>query len=75
MSLEHSPLRTAPKLRAPQAAAYLGLSPSTLAKMRVRGDGPTYSKCGPRIVVYDIADLNTYLDGRKRQSTSESSEA
>ncbi len=58
-------------LRAPDAAAYLGLSPSTLAKMRVRGDGPAYAKAGPRIVVYDVADLDTYLAGRKRYSTSE----
>ena len=58
-------------LRAPDAANYLGLSPSTLAKMRVRGDGPAYSKAGPRVVVYDVADLDAYLNGRKRFSTSE----
>ena len=38
-------------LRAPAAADYLGLSSSTLAKMRLRGDGPPYAKAGPRIVV------------------------
>ena len=62
-------------MRAPDAAAYVGLSPSTLAKMRVRGDGPAYSKAGPRIVVYDVADLDSYLAGRKRHSTSETPEA
>ncbi len=61
-------------MRAPAAAAYLNLSPSTLAKMRVRGDGPAYSKAGPRVVVYDIADLDAYLTGRKRHSTSETPE-
>ena len=40
-----------PKLRAGAAAEYLGLSGSTLSKMRLRGDGPPYSKAGPRIVV------------------------
>ncbi len=58
-------------MRAPDAAAYLGLSPSTLAKMRVRGDGPVFCKAGPRIVVYDVADLDAYLTGRRRTSTSD----
>ncbi len=61
-------------MRAPDAAAYLGLSPSTLAKMRVRGDGPVYAKAGPRIVVYAVDDLDAYLAGRKRHSTSETLE-
>jgi predicted DNA-binding transcriptional regulator AlpA len=59
------------RLRSPAAAAYLGLSASTLAKMRLRGDGPVYSKAGPRIVVYDVADLDAWLATRRRQSTSE----
>ncbi len=58
-------------LRTKAAAAYLKLSPSTLAKMRLRGDGPPYSKAGPKIVVYDIADLDTYIADRRRRSTSE----
>ena len=59
------------KLRAPEAAAYVGLSPSTLAKMRLRGDGPVYSKAGPRVVIYDKADLDAWLDAQKRRSTSQ----
>ena len=59
-------------LRTKAAAAYLKLSTSTLAKMRLRGDGPPYSKAGPKIVVYDIADLDAYLADRRRRSTSES---
>ena len=61
-------------MRAPDAAAYLGLAPSTLAKMRVRGDGPVYSKAGPRIVVYAVEDLDGYLSARRRNSTSETPE-
>lgn len=60
-----------PKLRPPDAAKYLGMSASTLAKMRVRGDGPPYSKVGPRIVVYDVDDIEQWLDARKVNSTSE----
>lgn len=71
MSLEHSPFRSSKRLRAPAAAEYLGLSASTLAKMRLRGDGPVYSKAGPRVVVYDVADLDEYLTARRRRSTSD----
>ena len=63
------------KLRAPGAADYLGLSASTLAKMRLRGDGPPYAKAGPRIVVYDAADLDSWLAERRRLSTSDSGES
>ena len=59
------------KLRAPEAARYVGLSPSTLAKMRLRGDGPVYSKAGPRIVIYDKADLDAWLEHGRRRSTSD----
>ena len=58
-------------LRAPAAAAYVGLSASTLAKMRLRGDGPAYSKVGPRIVVYQQAELDDWLRARRRFSTSD----
>jgi predicted DNA-binding transcriptional regulator AlpA len=58
-------------LRVPEAAAYLGLAPSTLAKMRLRGDSPRYAKAGPRIVVYDVRDLDAWLETRKRSSTSQ----
>ena len=59
------------KLRTPEAAQYLGLSQSTLAKMRLRGDGPAYFKAGRRIVLYDPADLEAWLAARRRFSTSE----
>lgn len=58
-------------LRAPAAAEYLGMSASTLAKMRLRGDGPVYMKAGPRVVLYDLADLDAWLETRRRRSTSE----
>jgi predicted DNA-binding transcriptional regulator AlpA len=59
------------KLRAQEAAAYVGLSASTLAKMRLRGDGPVYSKAGPRIVIYDRLDLDAWLSAHRRRSTSQ----
>jgi predicted DNA-binding transcriptional regulator AlpA len=62
-------------LRPPLAAAFLGLSVSTLAKLRLRGDGPPYCKLGPRAVAYRRADLDAWLTERTRRSTSDSRRA
>lgn len=74
MSLEHFPARQdfRKRLRTPEAAAYLGLSASTLEKLRVTGGGPVYEKAGPRIVVYSIESLEAWLTARRRTSTSDS---
>jgi predicted DNA-binding transcriptional regulator AlpA len=58
-------------LRVREAAARLGLSKSTLDKMRCEGRGPRYVKITSKLVGYDPADLDAYAEGRKRQSTSE----
>lgn len=58
-------------LRVREAAARLGLSKSTLDKMRCDGRGPRFVKITAKIVGYDPADLDAYAEGRKRQSTSE----
>lgn len=58
-------------LRVREAAARLGLSKSTLDKMRCEGRGPRYVKITGKLVGYDPADLDTYAEGRKRQSTSD----
>ena len=63
------------RMRAPEAARYIGLAPSTLAKMRVRGDGPLYAKAGPRVVLYSQNDLDDWLKQRLRRSTSDDSAA
>lgn len=54
-----------------QAAEALSLSPSTLAKMRLSGDGPNYCKMGGRRVGYRPADLEAWLAARVHRSTSE----
>jgi predicted DNA-binding transcriptional regulator AlpA len=58
-------------MRTPQAADYLGLSPSTLEKFRLTGNGPPYLKAGPKIVVYRQEDLDAWLEGNRRRSTSD----
>jgi excisionase family DNA binding protein len=53
-----------------EAARVLGLSASTLAKLRLTGGGPIYSKLGRR-VLYRIDDLEEWVRARRYGSTSE----
>ena len=55
-----------------EAAAFLRLSVSFLAKARMRGDGPPYFKPG-RAVRYRERDLIEWLKSRSRLSTSDQS--
>jgi predicted DNA-binding transcriptional regulator AlpA len=58
-------------LRTPDAARYLGLTASTLEKMRLTGGGPRFIRLGFRAVGYAIGDLDAFIDGRRRCSTSD----
>lgn len=53
-----------------EAAKYLGLSASTLAKRAMTGDSPVMRKFGRR-VVYLRSDLDAWLDAHQRLSTSD----
>ena len=53
-----------------QAAAYVNMSPRTLERYRVTGEGPKYLKLG-RLVFYRQGDLDEWLDARVRRSTSD----
>ena len=57
-------------LCARDAARSVGLSESTLAKLRLNGKGPTYCKLGRR-VVYRPADLEHWLESRTARDTSD----
>ena len=57
-------------LNAGQVAERLGLSTSTLAKMRLSGDGPAYSKLGRR-VVYRPEDIDAWIASKRFRCTSE----
>lgn len=52
------------------ASRYLGLSPSTLAKWRMKGCGPRYVKAGAR-VLYEKHDLDAWLQSKKRSHTAD----
>jgi excisionase family DNA binding protein len=53
-----------------EAASYLRLGESTLAKLFVSGDGPQAVKIG-RSVRYSSIDLETWMAARRRRSTSD----
>ena len=52
------------------AARLVGLSESTLAKLRLTGNGPVYCKLGRR-VVYRPFDLEQWLQSRTTRDTSD----
>lgn len=56
-------------LRTEDAANYVGLSASTLTKLRLFGNGPEYIKLG-KAVVYNPTDLDAWLSTKRRRSTS-----
>ena len=53
-----------------EAAAFLGLSPRTLDRYRVTGEGPAFHKFGTRIR-YARADLEDWASARRMTSTSD----
>ena len=52
------------------AALYLGLSPRTLEKWRLIGQGPPYTKRGRRCL-YRLEDLDSWAEAGLRGSTSQ----
>ena len=52
------------------AAAFLGLSPRTLDRYRVSGEGPVFHKFGSS-VRYARSDLQSWAEARRRSSTSD----
>ena len=59
------------RMRAPEAARYTSISASTLAKLRVYGGGPAFLKLGRRTVVYERSALDSWLNSRRFESTSD----
>lgn len=53
-----------------EAAEYLRVSISTLAKFRVYGNGPTFCRFGSKAVRYQQSDLDEYMLARRASSTS-----
>ena len=57
-------------LSSKEAATYCNLGFSTLAKGRLTGDSPAYSKIGAKIL-YNVADLDAWLKSKRVANTSQ----
>jgi predicted site-specific integrase-resolvase len=53
-----------------EAADYLCLSPRTLEKWAVTGEGPVFHRLGTR-VIYCVSDLDDFISQGRRKSTSD----
>ena len=70
LSLSNQTKQAAPDalLNVRQAAARLGLSKSTLDKMRGAGKGPRFVKSTDRAIRYDPVDLDRWINSRRSTS-------
>jgi predicted DNA-binding transcriptional regulator AlpA len=62
---QHSPF-----LRTREAADRVGLTESTLEKLRCLGGGPPFYRVGAKRVVYDASELDTWVRSKRFESTS-----
>ena len=58
------------RLNVKEAAAYIPISIGTLNRLRVIGGGPRFIKFEKK-VLYDVADLDKWLEARKQTSTAD----
>jgi hypothetical protein len=54
-----------------ESARHVGLSTATLERLRVKGGGPLFISPVPGRVLYDVQDLDAWMQSRRRASTSE----
>lgn len=65
----------APLLTETEAAQYLSLTKRALQAWRCQGRGPRFVKVSARAIRYRLSDLETWVEGRLRRSTSDSGAA
>ena len=59
------------RLTVREAAAYLRVVKGTLDHWRSIGTGPRFIKVSTRKILYDLADLDAWLNQRKQSSTAD----
>ena len=64
-------------LRPPAAAKYMGLSIGTLARWRVEGRGPRFSRVGPEgsSILYDRRAIDEFVEAGQMTSTQTPADA
>ncbi len=63
MASEEQPRRRL--LRVAQAAHYCGMARGAFDRMRPKGQGPRWIRLGTKLIVYDQADLDAWLEANK----------
>ena len=63
--------RLSPLLTETEAAEYLSLTKRALQAWRCQGRGPRFVKISARAVRYRLEDLEGWVEGRLRRSTSD----
>lgn len=63
------------RLRSDETAARIGVSISTLAKWRMRREGPPFHRCGPRIIYYRPEEIEAWLAECDQRDASASRKA
>lgn len=58
-----------------EAADYTGISAYTLNEWRRKGEGPAYSRPGPRMTRYDVEDLDAFMESYKQDAAGEEAPA
>lgn len=52
-------------LSTPEIAEHLGVSASWLNKLRMWGEGPPFYKLGARCVVYELAEVDRWVEAHR----------
>jgi excisionase family DNA binding protein len=52
-----------------ETAAWLGVSPAHLERMRARGRGPAWRKWGARLIRYHVDDLRAFMEALPGRET------
>ena len=71
MSYRKRPVLQPILLTETEVSKIIGFSPRTLQKWRYSGDGPTFVRVSARAVRYRPGDLEKWIEGRLRSSTSD----
>ncbi|MEM1182924.1 MAG: helix-turn-helix domain-containing protein [Acidobacteriota bacterium] len=71
MTTHHHPLLLSEK----EAAKLIGFSVRTLQKWRTEGGGPPFIHVSARAIRYQVTDIEAWIEGRRRTSTTDDGNA
>lgn len=54
-----------------ESAEYCGISVPTFKRYRYAGNGPKFIQFSPHKILYDVRDLDAWINSNKRRSTND----